>query len=98
MHNPFHPGEFIEEVYLKPFGQSGRYLAEKLDVSPSTLHRVLRQQSSVTPDMALRLSIVLGRTPESWLMMQDQYDLWHAKQRLDLNRVPQIDFAGQPES
>ena len=42
MHNPPHPGEFITEVYLEPFGISGRELAEKLDVAPSTLREILQ--------------------------------------------------------
>ncbi len=41
MHNPLHPGEFIREVYLEPFETSGRQLADKLAVSPSTLNRIL---------------------------------------------------------
>lgn len=80
MHNPPHPGEFIESVYLESTGLSGRQLAEHLDVAPSTIQRILKGKSGVTPDMALRLSTVLGRTPESWLAMQANYDLWHAKQ------------------
>ena len=42
MHNPPHPGEFIREVYLEPHGITGRQLAAKLGVSPSTLNRVLQ--------------------------------------------------------
>jgi addiction module HigA family antidote len=76
MHNPPHPGEFITAVYLEPYGVSGRELAYRLDVAPSTLSRILKGQSRVTPDMALRLSKALGRTPESWLAMQDGHDLW----------------------
>jgi plasmid maintenance system antidote protein VapI len=43
--------------------------------------------------MALRLSKTLGRTPESWLAMQDNYDLWQAKQSINLAEVERIDFA-----
>jgi plasmid maintenance system antidote protein VapI len=42
--------------------------------------------------MALRLSKALGRSPESWLMMQDNYDLWQAKQTVDLKKVHKIEF------
>ena len=63
MHSPPHPGEFISEVYLEPFGVSGRELAQQLDVSASTLSRVLNGSSRVSPKMALRLSKALGRTP-----------------------------------
>ncbi|WP_212636733.1 HigA family addiction module antitoxin [Halomonas sp. BC2] len=78
MHNPPHPGEFIREVYLEPFGISSRQLASSLGVSPSTLSRLLKGESGISPEMSLRLSKVLGRSPESWLAMQDMHDLWMA--------------------
>jgi antitoxin HigA-1 len=87
MHNPPHPGEFIAEVYLEPNGISGRDLASRLGVSPSTLNRILTGHSSVSPEMALRLSKCLGRSPESWLAMQYSYDLWQARKTLDLSQV-----------
>ncbi|MCY7297399.1 HigA family addiction module antitoxin [Alteromonas sp. a30] len=92
MHNPPHPGEFIHDVYLEPTGVSCRYLAKKLDVASSTLNRILKGQSAISPEMALRLSKAIGRTPESWLAMQDNYDLWHAKQNTDLAKVHVVDF------
>ncbi len=93
MHNPPHPGEFIAEVYLAPSGISGRELADKLDVAPSTLSRILKGSGRVTPEMALRLSKAVGRTPESWLAMQDAHDLWVARQHVDLQRVGKLKLA-----
>ena len=93
MHNPPHPGEFITGVYLEPNGISGRELAVKLDVSASTLSRVLKGSRRVTPEMALRLSKSVGRSPESWLAMQDAYDLWLARQCVDLKRVGKLQLA-----
>ena len=49
------------------------------NVAASTLNRVLKTQSGISPEMALHLSKALGRSPESWLFMQDAYDLWQAK-------------------
>jgi len=91
--NPPHPGEFIREVYLEPFVLSARALAKCLDVAPSTLNRVITGKSGISPDMALRLSKSVGRTAESWLEMQAQYDLWQARQTSDLDQVQRIDFA-----
>lgn len=93
MHNPPHPGEFTSEVYLEPFGVSGRELAKQLDVSASTLSRVLSGASRVTPEMALRLAKALGRSAESWLAMQDAHDLWDARQSLDLGRVGSLELS-----
>lgn len=93
MHNPPHPGEFIREVYLLPFGISARRVAESLGVSSSTFNRLLSGESNVSPEMALRLSKTLGRSPESWLAMQDHYDLWHARSSVDLARVRKLDVS-----
>jgi len=92
MHNPPHPGEFIREVYLDPNGITGRQLAANLGVAPSTLNRVLQGTSGISPEMALRLSKALGRSPESWLTMQDNHDLWQARQIVNLDAVERIDF------
>ncbi len=92
MHNPPHPGEFIRETYVHPFEISVRALAENLGVSPSTLNRLFNEQSGVSPGMALRLSKALGRTPESWLAMQFNYDLWNARKTTDLSEVQKVNF------
>jgi len=90
MHNPPHPGEFIKDVYLDPFRISYRKVAEMLQVSPSTLSRLIKGTSAITPEMALRLSKALGRSPESWLAMQDNYDLWHARKKVNLRKVGKL--------
>ncbi|MFE8073507.1 HigA family addiction module antitoxin [Marinobacteraceae bacterium S3BR75-40.1] len=92
MHNPPHPGEFIRDIYMEPFGISARQLAAKLAVSPSTLSRLIKEESGVSPEMALRLSKVLGRTPESWLAMQDTYDLWVVRSTVNLDSIEPFDF------
>ena len=93
MYNPPHPGEFITEVYLEPNGISGRELALKLDVAASTLSRILKGTSRITPEMALRLAKAIGRSPESWLSMQDNHDLWVARQQVNLKGVGKLRLA-----
>lgn len=90
MHNPPHPGEFIVGAYLEPNNLSGRELASTLGVSASTLNRILTGTSAVSPEMALRLSKALGRSPESWLAMQSSYDLWQARQHVRLSNVGKV--------
>jgi addiction module HigA family antidote len=93
MHNPPHSGKFITDIYLEPNGISGRELADKLDVAASTLSRILKGTSRVTSEMALRLSKAIGRSPESWLAMQDMHDLWLARQSVNLQRVVKLKLA-----
>ncbi len=92
MHNPPHPGEFIAATYMEPCGLSCRYLATQLGVAASTLNRILKKQSGISPEMALRLSCALGRSPESWLAMQDQYDLREARRTFKPSRVRPLEL------
>jgi addiction module HigA family antidote len=92
MHNPPHPGEFIREIYLEPYNLSIRQVAAKLQVSPSTFSRLIKGQSDISSEMALRLSKTLGRTPESWLIMQNQFDLWRAQQKIDIDQIEELVF------
>jgi addiction module HigA family antidote len=92
MHKPPHPGEFIRETYIEPFDISIRSLAENLGVAASTLARVVAKRPAVSPEMALRLSKALGRSPESWLATQDNYDLWQAGKSANLAKVRKIRF------
>lgn len=92
MHNPPHLGDFIRAVYLEPFQISERQLSARLGVAPSTLDRMLNGNIAVSSEMALCLSVALGRSPESWLAMQDRFDLWRARQSADLGGVQKVDF------
>ena len=94
MHNPPHPGEFIQKVFLAHLDLSRRSVALKLGVSPSTFLRLVKGQSGISPEMALRLSKGLGRSPESWLAMQDNFDLWHARQNVNVDDIEPIPISG----
>ena len=92
-HNPMHPGVFIKRVYLQPNNIGSNELAFKLKVSPGLISRLINEKISVSPAMALKLSVVLGRSPESWLVMQDNYDLQKARKEVNLNNYNTIEFA-----
>ena len=77
---------------MEPYEISCRYLAEQLGVAASTLNRVIKGKSAVSPEMALRLSKVLGRTPQSWLAMQDNYEIWQAQKRINLSNLQPLKF------
>ncbi len=92
-HDPMHPGEFIKRVYLQPFKIPSNELARKLHVSGGLISRLINGKTDVSPAMALKLSWVLGRSPESWLLMQDNYDLWRVRQTVDLHNYEALAFA-----
>lgn len=85
MHNPLHPREILRQLCLEPLGLTVTEAAEGLGVSRKTLSAILNGRASVSPEMAVRLSLAFGTSAESWLNHQLQYDLWQVqKQRKNL--------------
>ena len=76
---PTHPGNIIKEDYLLPLAITIKDMADTLGVSRKTLSKIINEKGAITPNMALRLSRALDTTPEFWLNLQKNYDLWHAE-------------------
>ena len=72
---PIHPGMYILEDSLKPLGLTITKAAEGLGVSRNSLSRLINGKNGVSPDMAIRLAMAFGSTPEMWLRLQNSYDL-----------------------
>ena len=95
MYNPPHPGEIIKGLWLDPLGVSITDAAQAMAVSRKTLSKIVNGRGRVTPEIALRLSIALGSSAESWLGHQAAYDLWELEQHPDNLRVVPL-FASAP--
>lgn len=79
MKNPPHPGEIIREDCLEPLELSVTEAAEGLGVSRKHLSELVNGHVGISPNMAIRLSIAFGGSPESWLTQQMHYDLRQAE-------------------
>ena len=91
MHNPTHPGEIIREFCIEPLNLSVTEAADALGVTRKTFSTLLNGRSGISPEMALRLSKVFGRTPERWLRLQLQFDLWKTQQSVDIRKLKRIE-------
>ncbi len=78
---PTHPGEVLREDIINPLGLTVTEAAKDLGVTRKTLSALLNCKASVSPVMAVRISIATDTTPESWLFMQTKLDLWNAQQK-----------------
>ena len=90
MHNPAHPGEILKELCLEPLGLTVTRAAEALGVARKTLSELINAKSGVSPEMTIRLSKAFRTTPEFWLNLQQQYDLWHVRQKADQLQVQEL--------
>ncbi len=79
---PIHPGEILEEEFMRPLGLSANALAGKIDVPVTRVSEIVRGHRGVTADTALRLARFFGTSPELWLGIQSEYDLRVARREI----------------
>ena len=84
---PTHPGEILKTLYLEPLGLTQIEAADNLGVTRKTLSMLLNGHQGISAEMALRLAKAFDTTPELWMNMQLNYDLWNAGQRVKLSAI-----------
>src|SRR5258708_26177160 len=89
IHNPPHPGEVIRELCLEPLEISVTAAARALGVTRKALSELLNGRSGVSPAMALRLAKAFDTTAESWLNLQQQYDLCQPRPNHSVSQIKQ---------
>ena len=87
---PTHPGALLREIVLPALRMSVTDAAKHLRITRQQLHRVLAEDSAISPEMAVRLGKFCGNGPDLWIRMQEAYDLWQAKKKLakEVARIP----------
>ena len=84
---PSHPGEVLALLYLEPLGMSAPALAKRLDVPRTRIERLVKGETSLSVDTAMRLSKFFGNTAEFWMNLQRAYDLARARETVDLSDI-----------
>ena len=87
LENLSHPGEVLVELYLEPLGMSALALAKRLNVPRTRIERLVKGETSVTVNTAIRLSKFFGTTPEFWMNLQRAHDLAQARDTVDLSGI-----------
>ena len=76
---PLHPGEVLQKNFLDRNNMQQVQLADHLGWTYARLNEIVNQRRGITADSALAFSEAFGTTPEFWLKIQVDWDLWHAK-------------------
>lgn len=84
---PTHPGQILKEMYLEPLGLSQGDAAANLGITRKTLSQLINEHQGISAEMALRLAKAFNTTPELWMNMQWNYDLWNAGKKVQLTRI-----------
>lgn len=84
---PVHAGELLKEMYLEPLNISVTDLADNLGVARKTVSQLVNGHMGVSAEMALRLAKAFDTTPEFWLNMHRNYELWYAASKITVSKV-----------
>lgn len=76
---PLHPGQVLNEVYMKEMDLNQTTLAAKCKCSPRKINEIVNGKRGISPEFAIVLEKVLGTSAEMWVRMQADYDLWAAR-------------------
>ena len=85
--NPSHPGEVLAELYLEPLGMSAIALAKRLNVPRTRIEWLVKGETALSVDTAMRLSKFFGTTAEFWINLQRAHDLARARETVDLSCI-----------
>jgi addiction module HigA family antidote len=77
---PTHPGEMLNEEFLKPMGLTQRALADAIHVPYQRINEIINGKRGITPSTALRLAKYFGTSADFWINLQLRWDLYHATQ------------------
>ena len=87
MYNPAHPGKLLKQGYIDELKLSIAQVALRLGVSRKTIYDIVNCKASITPVMALKIAKAFNSDAQFWLDLQTQYDLWQAKQYVNLDNI-----------
>jgi len=87
MYNPCHPGEILLEEYVKPLNLTVTKAAKLLGIGRQALSALVSGRAGVSVPMAMKLAKACNTSPQLWLNMQQQYDLWQAQKSVDTSKV-----------
>lgn len=87
---PVHPGEILKDMYLDSLGIGVTRFSTILGVGRRTVSLIINGHSGISAEMALRLSKALNTSPELWLNMQRDFDLWNAGKKIELKGIKSI--------
>ena len=90
-----HPGEILEEEFIKPMNLSAYKLAKEIGVQQTRISQIIKEKRSITADTAIRFSKFFGTTEEFWMNLQREYDLRnaHAEKEIEFSKIEKFEFA-----
>ena len=93
LRTPSHPGTVLQELYLLPLTMSATTLARRLQIPRTRIERLVKGQTAITVDTAMRLARFFSTEPEYWMNLQRAWDLARAREAIDVSGIKPLEAA-----
>lgn len=84
---PSHPGEILREMFIKEHNLTITEVAKGLGVARANLSAIVNEHAGISPELAIKLSEAFGNTPQFWINLQKNYELWHAERKVNRKKI-----------
>ena len=88
---PSHPGEILKEMFINERDLTITAVAKGLNMARANLSSVINGHLGISPELAVKLSEAFGNTPQFWVNLQNNYELWHAEKKIDRATIQHFD-------
>lgn len=84
---PSHPGAILRELFIKEYGLTITEVADGIGIARVNLSAIVNERSGISPELSIKLSIAFNNTPEFWMNLQKNYELWHAEKKVNRKKI-----------
>ncbi len=84
---PSHPGEILREMFIKERALTITEVAKGLGVARANLSAIVNEHAGISPELAIKLSEAFGNTPQFWINLQKNYELWYAERKVNRKKI-----------
>lgn len=84
---PSHPGEILRELFIKEYKLTITDVAEGLGMARVNLSAIVNERAGISPELSIKLSEAFGNTPQFWINLQKNYELWYAEKKVNRGKV-----------
>jgi len=84
---PSHPGAILRELFIKEYELTITEVADGIGMARVNLSAIVNERAGISPELAIKLSIAFNNTPEFWINLQSNYEMWYAEKKINRNKI-----------
>lgn len=84
---PSHPGAILRELFINEYGLTITAVADGIGKARVNLSAIVNERAGISPELAIKLSVAFNNTPEFWMNLQKNYEMWYAEKKVNRKKI-----------